>query len=141
MTRYAVILKEEDIPEKHKKMRDNAWKVIKDMVAWNQKFFSLISEGRQFVRLLRIHNISELWVFEYLKRYWKRGKTPNALIPDYRNCGGKGKERKAGNAKRGRPRKYQDINGEGVNVTEDIKRIFRIAVNKYYYTQQKTLLR
>ena len=136
----AVILKEEDIPEKHKKMRDNAWKVIKDMVACEPEIFESHFRRKAVREASAFHNISELWVFEYLKRYWKRGKTPNALIPDYRNCGGKGKERKAGNAKRGRPRKYQDINGEGVNVTEDIKRIFRIAVNKYYYTTAKNSL-
>lgn len=136
----AVILKEEDIPEKHKKMRDNAWKVIKDMVACEPEIFESHFRRKAVREASASYNISELWVFEYLKRYWKRGKTPNALIPDYRNCGGKGKERKAGNAKRGRPRKYQDINGEGVNVTEDIKRIFRIAVNKYYYTAAKNSL-
>lgn len=135
-----VVSKEEDIPQKHKEIRDRAWEIIRDMVDKEPEIFKSTYRRRLIRQVSKSYGVSEGWILEYLKRYWKRGKTRNALLPDYRNCGAKGKERKAGNAKRGRPRKYQDINGEGVNVTEDIKRIFRIAANKYYYTTAKNSL-
>ncbi|HAZ38153.1 MAG TPA: DNA-binding protein, partial [Clostridiaceae bacterium] len=134
------MLKEEDIPEKHKKIRDRAWEVIKDMADKEPDIFQSAFRGKLIKKASEIYGVSESWILEYLKRYWKRGKTRNALLPDYRNCGAKGKERKAGNAKRGRHRINQDIIGEGVNVTEDIKKIFRITVNKYYYTTAKNSL-
>ncbi len=53
---------------------------------------------------------------------------------------GRGKEKTAGTTKRGRPSKYAELRGEGVNVTENIKRIFRIAINRFYYTTAKNSL-
>ncbi len=132
-----VISKEEDIPEKHKEIRDKAWEIIREMVDKEPEIFKSNFRRRLISRASENYGVSESWIMEYLKRYWKRGKTRNALLPDYRNCGAKGKERKAGNVKRGRPRKHQDITGQGINVTEDIKKIFRISVNKYYYTTAK----
>ncbi len=137
---FIVMLKEEDIPEKHKKIRDRAWEVIKDMADKEPYIFQSAFRGKLIKKASEIYGVSESWILEYLKRYWKRGKTRNALLPDYRNCGARGKEREAGDAKRGRPRINQDIMGEGVNITEDIKRIFRITVNKYYYTTAKNSL-
>ncbi len=138
--KFMVVTKEEDIPEKHKKIRDKAWKAIMEMVDEEPDIYQSTFRRKLIKKASETHGLSEAWVLEYLKRYWKRGKNRNSLLPDYRNCGAKGKERKAGNVKRGRPRINQDIKGEGVNVTEDIKKIFRIAVNKYYYTTAKNSL-
>ena len=138
--KYIIVAKEEDIPEKHKEIRDNAWKVIFDMVDKEPEIYHSVFRRKIIQVASDKYSISESWILEYLKRYWKRGKTRNALLPDYKNCGAKGKERKAGNVKRGRPRINQNIKGEGINVTEDIKRIFRISVNKYYYTTAKNSL-
>lgn len=132
--KYIVVVREENISEKHKKNRDKAWKVIQDMVDKEPDIYQSSFRRRQIKEAFETYGVSQSWILEYLKRYWIRGKTRNALLPDYKNCGAKGKERIAGNTKRGRPRLNHAITGEGVNVTEDIKRIFRIAVNKYYYT-------
>ena len=138
--KYIVVLREEDIAEKHKVIRDKAWNIVKDMVDKEPDIYQASFRRKLIKKASENYGISEFWILEYLKRYWKRGKTRNALLPDYRNCGARGKERKARDAKRGRPRANQSVKGEGINVTEDIKRIFRIAVNKYYYTTAKNSL-
>lgn len=135
-----VVSREEDIPEKHKEIRDKAWEVIQDIIDKEPDIYQSAFRRRLIRKASEFYGISESWILEYLKRYWKRGKTPNALLPEYRNCGARGKERKDGNVKRGRPRINQDISGKGINVTEDIKRTFRTAVNKYYYTTAKNSL-
>lgn len=135
-----VVSREEDIPEKHKEIRDKAWEAIEDMIYKEPDIYQSAFRRRLIRKASETYGVSESWILEYLKRYWKRGKTRNALLPDYRNCGARGKERKGGNVKRGRPRINQDISGIGINVTDDIKRIFRIAVNKYYYTTAKNSL-
>jgi hypothetical protein len=56
-------------------------------------------------------------------------------------CGGKGKEKEVGELKRGRPRKNAEILGDGINIDEETKRIFRIAINKYYYNASKKSLK
>lgn len=135
-----VVSREEDIPKKHKEIRDKAWEAIQDIIDKEPDIYQSAFRRSLIRKASEFYGISESWILEYLKRYWKRGKTRNALLPDYRNCGARGKERKDGNVKRGRPRINQDISGKGINVTEDIKRIFRTAVNKYYYTTAKNSL-
>lgn len=83
------------------------------------------------------HGISYPTVRKYLYKYWARGKTIDALLPDYKNSGGKGKERKAGSIKRGRPPKYGI---EGINVDESTKKIFKVALDKYYLTSKQNRL-
>ncbi|SHH83257.1 Mu transposase, C-terminal [Caloranaerobacter azorensis DSM 13643] len=137
---YSIFLKDEDIPEKHKRIRDKAWNMIKDIVNKEPQIFESTFRRRNIKQIASEYNVSELSVLNYLKRYWKRGKVPNALLPDYYRCGGRGKEKRAGDVKRGRPRKHKDIFGEGVNVTEEIKKIFKTAVNRFYYTTAKNSL-
>ena len=60
---YAVILKEEDIPEKHRKMRDKAWAVINDMVAKEPEIYQSSFRRKAVREASKAYNISELWVF------------------------------------------------------------------------------
>lgn len=69
-------------------------------------------------------------IYKLLRRYWQRGQKPNSLLPDYKNSGAPGKTRAAsGQVKIGRSRKFGD--GEGMKVTPDIERLFRLTIEKY----------
>lgn len=68
-------------------------------------------------------------VYRLARQYWQLGQTPNALLPKYRNSGGKGKRRTVKNKKLGRPRVYQP--GTGAIIDEATERLFRIAIDKY----------
>lgn len=85
------------------------------------------------------YNISFNTTKSYLLKYWKRGKTKNSLLPNYHNCGGRGKEKKASKSKRGRPRKYDKK--PGVNVDNNMKKIFKAGLNKYYYNNRQNSLK
>ncbi|MED1850092.1 transposase family protein [Brevibacillus borstelensis] len=76
--------------------------------------------------------LSTSTIAKYLKRYWKRGKNFYALLSDFDSCGGSGQERKL-SKKVGRRSKYASMHGELV-ISDDIKRLFRIALDKFYYT-------
>ena len=54
---------------------------------------------------------------------------PNALIPDYRNSGGKGKKRIAKGKKLGSPRLHSE--GTGAIIDEATEKLFRIVIDKY----------
>lgn len=108
--------------------RDQYFELIKDIVCdpncYDPKFRSakisdLIASGKS----------SKPTLYKIIRRYWQRGQTPNALLPDYKNSGGKGKKRKSTGKKLGRPRKY--TSGIGVAVDEQVERIFRIAIDRY----------
>ncbi|MFC4354811.1 Mu transposase C-terminal domain-containing protein [Chryseomicrobium palamuruense] len=79
-------------------------------------------------------NVTPTKVKKLLSRYWQRGMTKNAVLPDYANSGGKGRSKALANAKVGRPRRV-NTSGDyqtGINITDEIKLQFEHAINKYY---------
>lgn len=73
-------------------------------------------------------------------RFWQRGMNRNALLPDYAKSGGKGKEKNL-KEKNGRRRIYCDSETGGIIITEEIKKQFEVATEKYWRTGQKKPLR
>lgn len=134
---FFTIINEEKISFKDKQSREQTWECIKDIVE-NEPYIYEAKYRRKLISQLN-SNIHENTVIKYLKRYWKRGMCKNALLPDYSLCGGRGKERKCGNLKRGRPTIYS--NNEGINIDDKVKKIFKIALNKYYYNSSKKSLK
>ena len=119
------IVNDDDIPEKHLEGREKAWEVIKDIIVIEPMIYDPSERRKIVLKVCSKFNIHESTVMRYLKRYWQRGKTKNALLPDYYMCGGKGKEKEVGDLKRGRPRKNTEIFGEGINIAQETKRILK----------------
>lgn len=122
---------------KHFEIRDNAWSIIEDIVNKEPQAFEKSFRAKAIKITCEQYSVSYHTVRKYLYKYWSRGKTINALLPDYKNSGAKGKERKAGDKKRGRPSKY---GVKGINVDESTKRIFSVAIEKYYLTSKQNSL-
>lgn len=120
--------------EKHIFIRDNAWNVIKDIVKQEPEIYEKAKRTKLVNHVMEMHGVSYPAVHKYLQKYWQRGKTIDALLPDFHKSGAKGMERIPGSTKRGRPRKEQEI---GINVDEDTKQNFRHAIEKYYLTTKK----
>jgi hypothetical protein len=137
---FSRLINEKYIPEKHLSLRDSAWEIIKDIVKLEPFIYHSAERRKLILKKCEAHNIHESTVIRYLKKYWQRGKIKNALLPDYYLCGGKGKEKKAGEVKRGRPRKHGQVTGEGINIDENIKKTFRSAINKHYYSSAEKSL-
>lgn len=136
---FTFILSEDDISDKNKQIRDKYFNVISEL-------YKLIDEPEIFtkernkyiVKLSYEHKIARSSIEGALKRYWKGGKTKNSLLPHYYKCGGKGKEKLAGKVKRGRPPIYKQH--EGINVDENIKKIFKQSISKFYNTKKQNSL-
>lgn len=137
---FSRLINEDNIPAKHLSLRDKAWEIIKDIVKLEPLVYHSAERRKLIRKKCEAHNIHESTVIRYLKKYWQRGKTKNALLPDYYLCGGKGKEKKVGGIKRGRPRKHRLVTGDGINIDENIKKIFRSAINKYYHSSAEKSL-
>ncbi|MEH7484814.1 DNA-binding protein, partial [Neobacillus drentensis] len=78
------------------------------------------------------------YLYKFLRLYWQRGNIPNALLPNYSNCGGRGKQKTLGEKKIGRPKKYLPEN-EGINITQDISQMFARGILKYKPSDKLTL--
>lgn len=146
---WARIVRDEDLSEKEKELRDRAWQIISFIVTQEPSIYYRDYRGALIQQTIEKYNAGRtegelvaITVYKYLRRFWQRGKNKNALLPDYANSGGRGKPKASGEKKRGRPRKYaqfQEI-GIGRNVTEEDKRIFRFAIAKFYNNSKKIFL-
>ncbi|MTV37585.1 Mu transposase C-terminal domain-containing protein [Duganella radicis] len=129
---HLVVVSQELLPPKHLQLRARAWEIIEGLVAQEPQIYEARLRGPLIAQATARHGVSHPTIYRYLRRYWQRGQTPNALLPDYGNSGGRGKVRQSSaGVKRGRPRKNGTDAGPGLNADEDIRRVFRVATARY----------
>jgi hypothetical protein len=134
------IVEEISLPEQRKGRRDHAWKIVADLIRDEPEIYYPRHRAQKVAEFVAAGRATRATIYLYMRRYWQRGQTPNALLPDFYKSGGKGKARPASaDIKRGRPRKLGEL--PGLNVDDDIRKIFRVAVARYYTTQVKFTLR
>lgn len=111
------------------KKRDENFSLIQDLIDDEQV---LTNAKIRTAKIKNIHlekNVSINKILRLLRRYWQRGQTINALVPDYENSGGKGQKRTIGDKKIGRPRIYELR--EGKNVTKQVELYFKKIIEEY----------
>jgi len=116
-------------PAKHLQIRDRAWQVVRDLVAMEPAIYEPRRRGQLVMACMERHAVSHPTVYRYLRRYWQRGLSADALLPDYANSGARGKIRAVSEGvQRGRPRKAGAP--PGVNADAAMRRIFRVAATR-----------
>lgn len=105
-----------------------AWEAVSALHADPAALYGARTRPALLARYAAGNGISVTSLMRYLRRYWERGQTIDALLPDYANSGGRGKQRAAGGVKRGRPR-----NGAagGRNVDGPMRTLFQAAAARY----------
>ncbi len=127
---YLVVAQPELLPAKHLQLREQAWRIVEGLTRREPAIFLARLRGQLIAEATALHGVSHPTIYRYLRRYWQRGQTPNALLPDYANSGGRGKERAASEGvKRGRPRKAGA--DPGLNADPALRRVFRVATALY----------
>ncbi len=140
---YLKNIDEESLNTKQKEKRDNDWMLINNI--WNNYKDELLNKKirNEFLKKEASNvGITAIRLKRILTRFWQRGMNKNALLPDYINSGGKGKTKNLNENKVGRPRRvnYRGESIEGINITEDVKKIFEIAINRFYRKKEKLSL-
>lgn len=136
---YLVAVNQELLPPRHVELRDRAWQIVAELTAHEPGIYQARRRGQLIADYTARHGISHPTIYRYLRRYWQRGQTPNALLPDYGNSGARGKTRAStAGVKRGRPR--QQGAAPGVNVDEAMRRIFRVAAASMGARQSRRVL-
>lgn len=126
---YAYLLQE--VPEPGSKaleIRDKNFKILKTLIEEPLYYISKV-RANIIKEILDEKDISKPYLYRIARQYWQRGQIPNALLPDYRNSGGKGKRRQAKDKKLGRPRIHTE--GVGAMIDGATEKLFRIVVDKY----------
>ncbi|MFB6367709.1 Mu transposase C-terminal domain-containing protein [Paenibacillus elgii] len=131
----------ETLSEKEKSHWERAKKIIQ-LIASSEcepNIFLPNERGELVRRASSSLGVDKSTIRRYLKRYWKRGKTLYSLLSDYDRCGAVGQDRKV-QRKLGRKRIYASMYAELI-ITDDIKRLFRISLDKYYYSSKRPTLK
>lgn len=117
---YSTTYMDKDLTETQIQKRDEDWALVS--MGWEKYKDELLNKRKRnsiFNELVHKYSVSNVKVKRAFTRFWQRGLSKNALLPDYMYSGGRGKERQLSlNAKVGRPRTYSF---QGINITEDVK--------------------
>lgn len=112
------------------KARDRAYSAIAPLLEHNVELFDKTLRNKHIKVLLENTDEKRLYITRQLRRYWQRGMTPDALAPDYANCGAPGEVRRSVTSKLGRKRSVTP--GKGMVVTEEIAGFFRLSIEAFY---------
>lgn len=141
------LVPEDLISEKSKRLRDKAWEAIQEIARLpGLKAFDSNIRGKIVAGITAKTGIKKKVIYSYLKNYWKRGMTKNALLPNFKNCGGKGKTREGNDkneTKLGKPSALAVSRGEnhGVRITFEAKEYFRRGLKEFYENKSKASLK
>lgn len=132
---------EEELSDIEKQKREFAWEVVIYIISRLNEELIYISKYRTKVikEAMDKYKISYNSIKGYLIKYWKGGQVKNSLLPNFFNCGAKGKERNSTGVKRGRP--CNNEKSTGVNIDDTIKKFFKTGLNRYYYNERKNSLK
>jgi hypothetical protein len=131
------ILTEATITDTAKQHRDRLWEIIKPAVESEPDIYDRKLRITLLRRVADENNLDPSNLYALLDRYWRSGKTKNAFIPRYANCGAKGKPRKL--YRNDGERRNRDASA-GKTLTDSDRNHFLSALNKYYLTRNKLSL-
>lgn len=139
---YCRIFIEEDLSDAEKRKREHAWGIVKYILnnVETEEHLHLSKYREPAIKeAMQMFKLSYNGVKNLLIRYWHGAQTKDSLLPSYHRCGAKRRERISGNHKRGRPRSGE--RGIGINVDDKMKKVFKQALNRYYYSERNNSLK
>jgi hypothetical protein len=118
------------LPQKHRELQARAWAIVGSLQANAPVVYRARERAALVADCAERHGVSRATVLRYLRRYWERGQTIDALLPDYANSGARGKTRAArADVKRGRPR--TSGGHPGLNIDATTRAVFRAALARH----------
>ncbi|CAO3402370.1 Mu transposase C-terminal domain-containing protein [Azospirillum palustre] len=127
-------VREDEIPTVHQARRDKAWEMIRPLLAEQPALFLPEKRGQIIIRVVIETGASRHSLYRLLRQYWQRGMTPNALLPDYDRCGGRGKVKAVSDRKRGRP---TNSGIDGLNIDVDMRTLFKAVVTRHFAVNRR----
>lgn len=136
---------EEDISPAHRDKRKKHFELIYDLITNPDFLFDVVLNQRSKIvaRHARERGVYVQKIYRLLNQYWRYGQEINALLPAYKHCGGSGKSRLSGAAKRGAPIQLSTpsmATPSGVNTKEEDKAKFLLGMKKYGLKGKKVAL-
>jgi hypothetical protein len=140
------------LTEAMRSRKAKAWATIEPLIRDVPAIFQSSHRNHQIKTRAREVGCHIDSIRDWLNEYWQMGCTPSALFGKRKNCGAPGKLKpttvklitnnegeKTEEVKRGTPRSTTP--GIGMNVSEEHRRIIRIATNLFYKKNKKATLK
>ncbi|MBL4828758.1 MAG: DDE-type integrase/transposase/recombinase [Aliivibrio sp.] len=115
--------------------RDETYSLLRILLKNHSELFDKAPRNRLIRGAVEETGKPRIYFIRQLRRYWQRGMTPNALLPDYHKSGGKGKIRRDVVNKLGRKRTTKK--GVGAIITNDVAEIFSLAIDGFFLPNGK----
>ncbi|WP_100642547.1 Mu transposase C-terminal domain-containing protein [Alteromonas facilis] len=120
---------------KSEEVQQKAWIAIKGIVKSEPGIYERKARGLMMKQVMEENKVTKQTLYRWLRRYWQFGMCANSLSGRYDLCGGRGKPKKF-TEKRNGPIRTRNL-GEGVPITEQIKSLFRVVIQKSYLNENK----
>lgn len=120
---------------KAEQVQQKAWSAIKGIVKAEPDIYQRKDRGSLMNTVLEETKATKQTVYRWLRRYWQLGMCENSLSGRYDLCGGPGKPKVFKKKRNGRVR-TRNL-GEGVPITEQVKALFRVVIQKSYLNEKK----
>ena len=119
------------------RLRDKAWDLIRPAVTDEPAIYDPKKRRSILLGIEKNTGTKVPNLYKYLGKYWRYGKVPDALLPDYAACG-KRRDPYKDSAKRPGRKKVPGAAGKKL-AAEDLRN-FRAAFTKYYLGEEKLSL-
>lgn len=120
---------------KSQQVQQKAWLAIKAIVKSEPDIYERKARGLLINQIMEDNKVTKQTVYRWLRRYWQFGMCENALSGRYDLCGGLGKPKTFKEKRNGRIR-TRNL-GEGIPITEQVKSLFRVVIQKSYLNENK----
>jgi putative transposase len=123
------LVSEDELSKSALEKRDERWRAIQPII--EQIVGGILPDnlGALVAQRAKETQHSRTSIYSWILQFLQAGGVKNSLIPNYHHCGGPGKHKQAGMAKRGRPNK--DGQRTGINVTELVRNQFKAVAELY----------
>lgn len=116
-------------------VQEKAWNAIAPVIKVEPDIYQRKTRGELFNKVLEQSGATKQTVYRWLRRYWQFGMCKNSLSGRYDLCGGIGKTKRFEDKRNGRPRTRTP--GDGGPITEQIKSLFRVVIEKCLLNEGK----
>ena len=131
------VVDEENLSTAQKRVRDEAFALIRDIITKEPDIYDVKKRTALLKEVENKTGAKSNNLYRYLGKFWRGGKHPNALLPDFQNCGGHRTVASTQKKRQGRP-KRKGANGK--ILTEADYKKFEKAIHEYYEGASKTSL-